>query len=957
MDFIGSIFEPTTNRIITPVSHVPLPSPPPSPILVPPSPVPVPVPVPVLKSISLPPTTFPFKSNTWGSETPVLAQKKVKFADPLPVRSSGFSPNVETFPSINSSYFATTISARPDEWSKYPAVQNVDISNFDLNNVGNIVGQTANLTNVSVSTNTEVNNLQVNSGEIILQVNSVNNSLKGIGGDLFYNTELLAKAGDIQDVADWSLYPAFANVNMNDFKLENGSNYLSLGATGSTDIVVNGSVIQLPAVIQGPTGSSLSVDQIKNVGGNFGTNGQYLSSNGTKITWIDIPNWSSIPASQDVNVNNYKIKNGSNYLSLGSTGSTDIVVNGSVIQLPATIQGPTGSSLSVDQIKNVNGSFGTNGQYLSSDGTKITWVNPVVPNWSSVPASSNVNVNNYGLQNVDSVTLNTGGNNAILTAGTGGLEVNGSPISGASNWANFPAISNVSIPNHNLTVTTLNPGVSYPDVSLNANIQIGNNSNTPLRPDFNAIVGSFNVGSLVSPATSVNVDSLGTIALNSTAGVDITGVGGCAITGVGGVAISGGGGVAITGGLGIGISAGAGIAIADSGAISLSSGSLSLASGNLLLTSGAAEIVSGNLLVTSGLVQIGNVTTIGGGLGIYGTDITTYDVGAATSRIVTDRITGKTTNSLAITNVGSINGSPYPPSASGVTSLNSLSGSLNLVGASGISVTPSGSNITIANTNQIYQSTYYKSANQNLVNGATDITFDLTGTWNNDGGYITHVNGTTDFIVVQTGLYQLDWNVSILGTGVTWTDVLKQISVDITRSPNAETLYIGQNSSISTGRNYAQSLSSSLYLVAGDVINCRVVNSFTAGTPAAQGVTNTSDLNTWFSWRFLSLGGASAYQNPPPVIQTAGTTALIPTNANTSYIITSGSTQNFTTAGLGLGNAGLVWFVKNSSNNDITIQNNGINITGQTSTIHKSSGSTNSSSQILYWNGTNLIMY
>ena len=153
----------------------------------------------------------------------------------------------------------------------------------------------------------------------------------------------------------------------------------------------------------------------------------------------------------------------------------------------------------------------------------------------------------------------------------------------------------------------------------------------------------------------------------------------------------------------------------------------------------------------------------------------------------------------------------------------------------------------------VYQATYYKSTNQNLTNGPTDITFDLTGTWNNDGGYITHTSGSTNFTVVQTGLYQLDWNTTILGTGVTWTDLLKQISIDITRSPNAEALYIAQNTSISTSRNYAQSLSSSFYLIAGDVINCRVVNNFTIGTPSAQGVANTFDLNTWFSWRFISV--------------------------------------------------------------------------------------------------------
>lgn len=261
-------------------------------------------------------------------------------------------------------------------------------------------------------------------------------------------------------------------------------------------------------------------------------------------------------------------------------------------------------------------------------------------------------------------------------------------------------------------------------------------------------------------------------------------------------------------------------------------------------------------------------------------------------------------------------------------------------------------------TAPVYQATYYKSAPQTLTNGSTDITFDSTATWNNTGGYITHTSGLASFTVVQAGLYQLEWNASVLANGATWnTGNSKVISIDITRSPTAEQIVIGQTAVTATTQDYTQSLCSTFYLAAGDVINCRIQGNFATNTPTAAGLLNTFDLGTWFSWRYVSSGGAAAYQNPPPVIQAAGTTALTAVNANTTYILTSGTTQNFTTGTLVSGDAGLVWFVKNASSADISIQENGGAIAGVTDTLHTKRTDTNTPAQYLYWNGTILTMY
>lgn len=190
-----------------------------------------------------------------------------------------------------------------------------------------------------------------------------------------------------------------------------------------------------------------------------------------------------------------------------------------------------------------------------------------------------------------------------------------------------------------------------------------------------------------------------------------------------------------------------------------------------------------------------------------------------------------------------------------VTSLDGLTGAVTLSSPdASISINNLGNNIEIqAVPVGVFQATYYKSVQQSLVNADTDITFDLVGAWNNDGGYITHVNGTKDFTVVQTGLYQLEFNIFINANGSTWnTGVNKSVSIDITRPTIAEQAVIQNSSSVANSISYQQSVAATYYLVAGDVINLRSTLAFATATPFAVPLTNTFDLNTFFNWRFIS---------------------------------------------------------------------------------------------------------
>jgi hypothetical protein len=158
-----------------------------------------------------------------------------------------------------------------------------------------------------------------------------------------------------------------------------------------------------------------------------------------------------------------------------------------------------------------------------------------------------------------------------------------------------------------------------------------------------------------------------------------------------------------------------------------------------------------------------------------------------------------------------------------------------------------------APTPPVYQATYYKSVQQNLVNANTDITFDTTGAWNNDGGYITHTSGTANFTVVVAGLYQLEFNLSVNANGATWNNgVNKAVSIDITRNPSGEQAVIQNNALTAVSQSYQQAVASSFHLNVGDVINLRSTLAFASATPFAVGVLNTFDLNTFFAWTFIA---------------------------------------------------------------------------------------------------------
>ena len=89
-------------------------------------------------------------------------------------------------------------------------------------------------------------------------------------------------------------------------------------------------------------------------------------------------------------------------------------------------------------------------------------------------------------------------------------------------------------------------------------------------------------------------------------------------------------------------------------------------------------------------------------------------------------------------------------------------------------------------------------------------------------------------------------------------------------------------------------------------------------------------------------------------IAVSSTTALIPSLQGKTFLLT-GSPQNFTTAGLGVGDAGFFVLAKNVSAGNINVEENGVAI-GGTPILYSATGTANASLCLIWWDGSVLRM-
>ena len=331
-----------------------------------------------------------------------------------PIQNSGFSPSIETYPTSGTSYYLTNAALAKDigTWSRYPAVQDVDMSGNSLLNASTVAAEFVVSAQALISSfggYTAFDSLAasaITSGTVVASsisseigtissfttraVNLDGNILTTAGtNELLLNGVPIATTANISSLADWAYDPAASTVIMGANPISFGDDvakaYMYANGDGAAfistidDIYLEGTQIRVRGVLDAPNIGNLSTIE-----------GQ---------------------ATAPVVLNNF-----------GQGWVFQDYVSVSTLQDVSTINGqPILTTLSA---------------------------------WSEYPATQDVDMASHNLNSTNQVNLNTGGNAVQLSAGTGNsLLINGTPIpppGNASDWANYPAVSSINVAGNNI---------------------------------------------------------------------------------------------------------------------------------------------------------------------------------------------------------------------------------------------------------------------------------------------------------------------------------------------------------------------------------------------------------------------------------------------------------------------------------------------------------------------------
>jgi len=400
----------------------------------------------------------------------------------------------QAFANPTTSYFVRTTDASnvASNWANFPATSAVNVSFFPIQNVSGIYFGS--------------------------------NILNGDNQHLFYNGQTLVNASDLQNITDWALYPAIANIDANN---NNISNVNSIELNTET-ITATPTAVLTNGLDQTRNWALFSATQSVNLSGNSITNLTNINS----ISYIPTQQWASTPATQSVNLSGNSITN------LTNINSISYIPTQQWASTPAT-QSINLSGNSISNLTNINSiSYIPTQQWASTPATQsvnlsgnsisnLTNINNVsyVPTqqWSSTPATQSLDLSQNSISNAQNIT---------------GSVLGGLVLSNVAQIKPRPAGMTIGTTPQSWTTDELNtrrifagdPAIGNGYIELNGNLQalstIGGHTigNVPVAGVYTNRMDFYTLGgiSMFSPLF---------ITMNAAAALNITGAGALAIAG------------------------------------------------------------------------------------------------------------------------------------------------------------------------------------------------------------------------------------------------------------------------------------------------------------------------------------------------------------------------------------------------------------------------------------------
>lgn len=165
--------------------------------------------------------------------------------------------------------------------------------------------------------------------------------LSNVGSNLYFNGTLLADAGALPNIGDWSLYPALSNINMNGYLISN-----SIGYSGTGNVTATGTISGATGTF--PTLNTTTINGTGTLGALNISSGNQITLSNTRLsnastidTRIIVDSAADIGNTADIVVEAKRGNRGRIFMtadggfSNGLYGEINLVANGAVTPGPA----------------------------------------------------------------------------------------------------------------------------------------------------------------------------------------------------------------------------------------------------------------------------------------------------------------------------------------------------------------------------------------------------------------------------------------------------------------------------------------------------------------------------------------------------------------------------------------------------------------------------------------------